>query len=342
MKRKITIIVPTIRKNSINRFLKEWRREFFENKKFDVQLIVIEDNPKKTFKLKQKKLIHYSWENIEKDLGKNSWIIPRRTDCIRSYGYWKAWQQKPDMIVTLDDDCYPLKNYFSGERKQKGFLEAHWKKLYGGMTIEEESWISTIKDLRPRGLPYQKRTKERTYKNIILNHGLWYNVPDLDGKTQLSTKKVSGLSNYAINQIIPKNKYYPMCGMNLAWKPEATPALYFLLMGQNKNGKYWGFDRFGDIWSGIIFKKITDRLEYNISSGNPIIWHDRASNALVNLKKETLGLKVNEYFWKAIDEIKLTKNNFKNCYKEIAQKLPLKNKYWTKLKKSMQIWTNLF
>lgn len=342
MKPKISIIVPTIRKKSINRFLKEWKQEFFGNRKFDVNLLVIEDNPKKTFNLEQKNFIHYSWQDIEKDLGKNSWIIPRRTDCIRSYGYWKAWQQKPDMIVTLDDDCYPLKKYYFGKQKQRGLLEAHWGKLNKGITIEENCWVSTIEKLRPRGIPYQKTIKKEKYNNIILNHGLWYNVPDFDGKTQLNLKKVSGLSGFAINQVIPKNKYYPMCGMNLAWKPEATPALYFLLMGQNKNGKYWGFDRFGDIWSGIIFKKIATHLEYNIASGNPIIWHDRASNAITNLKKERPGLKFNEYFWQKIDKIDLTKNNFKDCYKEISKKLSLEGIYWTKLKEAMQIWAKLF
>jgi len=341
-KPKITIVVPTIRKNSINRFLKEWCNEFFNNKKFNVNLLLVEDNPEKTFVLKQKNLAHYSWQNIKKDLGKNSWIIPRRTDCIRSYGYWKAWQQKPDMIVTLDDDCYPLEKSLKRKVKQKGFLETHWKRIIKGIILKEECWINTIKNLRPRGIPYQEMVKEKKYKNIILNHGLWYNVPDLDAKTQLSLKKVSGLGGYAINQIIPKNKYYPMCGMNLAWSPDATPALYFLLMGQNRNGKSWGFDRFGDIWSGIIFKKIADHLKYNICSGNPIIWHDRASNALINYKKEAPGLKVNEYFWQSIDKIKLTKNNFKDCYKEIAQKLPLRNAYWTKLKRAMQLWANLF
>jgi len=339
---KIIIVIPTIRKNSINRFLKEWKQEFLNNKKFDVNLLIIEDNPQKTFDLKQKNLIHYSWEDIEKDLGKNSWIIPRRTDCIRSYGYWKAFQKNPNMIITLDDDCYPLKKHFTKTKNKKKFLQTHWDALNKGINIQENYWITTIKDLRPRGIPYKKRIKIKKYKNIILNHGLWYNVPDLDGKTQLSMERVSGLNNYAINQIIPKNKYYPMCGMNLAWKPEATPALFFLLMGQNENNKYWGFDRFGDIWSGIIFKKIADHLGYNISSGNPIIWHDRASNANVNFEKEKSGLRINEYFWQMIDEINLTKNNFKDCYKQIAQKLPSKNIYFIKLKKAMKLWINLF
>src|SRR5260221_10881687 len=125
MKKKVIIVVPTIREESLQRFMYEWRDEFFAHKKFSVHLIIVEDNPQKTFKIKKiKNITHYCWEDIEKDLKKDSWIIPRRSDCIRSYGYWKAYQYKPDMIVTLDDDCYPLKNY-QKDTNQEGFLESH-------------------------------------------------------------------------------------------------------------------------------------------------------------------------------------------------------------------------
>jgi hypothetical protein len=47
-----------------------------------------------------------------------------------------------------------------------------------------------------------------------------------------------------------------MCGMNIGWKRELTSAMYFMLMGKDKNEKNWGFDRFDDIWAGIFVKKI--------------------------------------------------------------------------------------
>jgi len=345
MKIKVAVVVPTIREESIKKFLKEWKREFFENNEFEVKVIIVEDNPQKKFQIKEEKLIfHYDWQDIENDLSNNSWIIPRRTDCIRSYGYWKAWLIKPDMIVTLDDDCYPLKNYYHEKisGKQLGFLKTHWKRISEGVATTKNCWTNTIKDGRPRGLPYGNTVKKTITPNIILNHGLWYNVPDFDAKTQLKLAKTEGLFGFEIDQIVPKDNYYPMCGMNLAWKPEATPALYFLLMGQNNNGKYWGFDRFGDIWSGIIFKKIADHLGYAVSSGYPIIWHAKASDVFANLKKEASGMKINETFWKMIDQIKLTGKNFQECYGEIALKLSVEGDYWNKLKKAMRLWAELF
>jgi len=344
MKIKATIVVPTIREDSIRKFLKEWEEEFFQNPGFDTSLIVIEDNPEKQFQIaRNESIAHYDWRDIDRDLGENSWIIPRRTDCIRSYGYWKAWLQKPNMIVTLDDDCYPLEHYYHGKNaNHKRFLLSHWNKLNNEIVLDRISWISTVKKIRPRGLPYKRQYKKIRTANVILNHGLWYNVPDFDAKTQLSLEKSDGLVDFEINQVIPKNFYYPMCGMNLAWRPEATPALYFLLMGRNKDGESWGFDRFGDIWAGIIFKKIADHLGYEITSGYPVIWHNRASNVLANLKKEARGMVVNETFWEAIDAIDLRGRTVQECYSEISHKLSLGGSYWNILKKSMQIWQNLF
>lgn len=346
MKIKVSIVVPTIREESIEKFLEEWEGEFFGDSEFSVHLIIVEDNPKKQFRIKKNESIsHYAWQDIEEDLAKDSWIIPRRSDCIRSYGYWKAWLQKPDMIVTLDDDCYPLGHYYREPQDsilRQGFLKTHWERITNGIMSTRDFWVSTIKHERPRGLPYLKRTKEVHVTNVVLNHGLWYNIPDFDARTQLGFTKTDGFTGFEINQIIPKNTYYPMCGMNVAWKRIATPALYFLLMGQNKNGVSWGFDRFGDIWAGIIFKKIADHLRYAIASGYPIIWHTKASNVFVNLKKEASGIEVNETFWESIDAIKLQGQNFQECYLEIASKLSIGGVYWDALKRAMKIWANLF
>lgn len=96
------VVVPTIREDSIKSFLDAWKNEFR-----DLKIIVVEDNPSRTFDLNYGNVEHFLWESIDRDLGKESWIIPRRTDCIRSYGFWKAYHQEPEFIITLDDDCYP-------------------------------------------------------------------------------------------------------------------------------------------------------------------------------------------------------------------------------------------
>ncbi len=341
---KITVVVPTIRENSIQRFLSEWNVHFAKAK---AHVLVVEDNPDKTFAINQKEygfsVTHFSWNDIEKDLGNNAWIIPRRSSAIKAYGFMKAYKMKSDVIISLDDDCYPLEKYIPKLNK-KNFIASHIDALYTDIQ-SEDAWFSTIKisgDIRPRGLPYKKTQRKIRSEKIILNHGLWANVPDFDGTTQIKFSKFPHITNYFLQALVPQNVYFPMCGMNIAWKRELTPALYFMLMGKNTQEKSWGFDRFDDIWAGIFTKKICDHLGYRITSGAPTIWHDRASNPITNIKKERTGVVVNEKLWESVDSIVLTKTSVIECYKELAKKLPADTDYFRKLKKAMVIWADLF
>lgn len=313
---KIYIVVPTIREKNITEFLVAWEKELK-----DYIIIIIEDNPQKTFNINKSNVLHFSWEDIDNELKEKSWIIPRRTDCIRSYGYYKAYKLGADIIITLDDDCFPLDEYF---------VDKHIASLTKG---NENAWESSLENLKPRGVPYFNLNRNN---ECLLNHGMWEGIPDYDAVTQLNLIRLN-LKTEWVDKTISKGKYFPMCGMNLAWKRELTPAMYFLLMGKN-----YEYDRFGDIWSGIIIKKILDHLNYAVNSGSPAILHKRASNVWKNLQKELPGLPINEEFWQRIDNIKLTALNIKDCYLEIAENLNMEGEYWKKLKTAMKIWANLF
>lgn len=316
---KAVIVVPTIRENNIKDFLTAWGDEFR-----NTTLVIVEDNAERTFDIGGKNVEHYCHADIEKDLGKSAWIIPRKTDCVRSYGYFKAWQKKPDMMVTLDDDCYPIEG-------QSGFLAAHWSRLnHPGRT---NAWVSTLDGIIPRGVPYYAAERERP---CILNHGLWSSVPDFDAPTQLLQARHPQQFVWS-DRTIPVGSYFPMCGMNVAIRPEAIPAFYFLLMGRG-----YDFDRFGDIWSGVILKKISDHLGYCINSGSPAIKHLRASSVWANLKKEAPGLEVNEVFWSKVDAVRLRGTSFAECYREIAAGLDFPGEYWENLRRAMNAWTELF
>jgi hypothetical protein len=128
-----------------------------------------------------------------------------------------------------------------------------------------------------------------------------------------------------------------MCGMNVAFRPEVVPAFYFLLMGRD-----YEYDRFGDIWAGILVKKICDHLGYAVHSGEPAVSHQRASNVWANLRKEAPGLEVNESFWQAVDRVVLTKTTFGSCYAELANGLDIEGDYWDKLRRAMGMWAGLF
>ena len=134
-----------------------------------------------------------------------------------------------------------------------------------------------------RGMPYHGLYREI---ECVINHGLWTKVPDFDAITQLSNSRFRKAFE-TVDQVMPVGFYFPMCGMNLAFKPQIIPAMYFLLMGQRN----WPFDRFGDIWCGIFLKKICDHLGLGVKSGCPIVEHQDNVVRMDKLAKGTSGIR---------------------------------------------------
>ncbi len=322
---KVFLVVPTIRTLD---FLEDWADQLKT-----VEIIVCEDNPTKSVQIPQvgKKVTHYSWAEIDQELGDKGWIVPRRVSGIRNFGFLKAYQAGADIIITLDDDCYPVPGH--------SLVSLHKQNLK--LTVPRR-WTNTNPDSRhlfTRGIPYLNRDEAK----VMLSHGLWTNVLDHDGPTHLQNLNFRASFAEHFLQIVPAGAYFPMCSMNLAFRKEITPLMYFPLMGENTKGKKWGYDRFDDIWAGIFAKKIMDHLSYGVVNGAPFVEHRKASNPFSNLKKEAAGIEINEELWKAVDKVKLTKTTPKDCYIELAKKVKFpKGRYFTKLRAAMIIWANLF
>jgi reversibly glycosylated polypeptide/UDP-arabinopyranose mutase len=343
------LVVPSIRENSWNRFVEEWDRiDLFQL----VDVILMEDNPTKTFKA-DSKFTHLSWEDIDADLNNDSWIIPRRSDTVRSYGYYRAWQAGNPYIVTLDDDCYPPTQEHDGFHYKEGaqsFLDLHKDPFVS------QKWFNTLNNVKPRGIPFYNKGCDI---NTIVNHGLWTNVLDYDAPTQL-VNPIPEKFAYD-SRIVPHGKFFPMCGMNVAWKREVTVWMYHLLMGRqvdrepnvlNEDGTITTFqlpfDRFGDIWAGIFMKKLADINGFNVATGLPYIHHDRASNAFANLKKEANGLEVNEKLWEFVDGFETKRDDINEQYEELGyyissySEFQQYRKYFSELGEAMKIWSRLF
>jgi len=309
------IVIPTIREEHFMSWFRRWETEFANQ-----TIIVIEDSPKKSFRVpRRENVLHYSWEEIDEELKDNRWIIPRRTDCVRSFGFYKAHQMAPDMVVTLDDDCYP---------DHPDFLELHWRALNETHPTE---WFQHFPGIRVRGMPYELERWPTS-----LNIGLWSNVPDLDARTQLENAEYRSV-RAEISLAAPRGHFVPVCGMNLAFKPEIIPGFYFLLMGEG-----YECDRFGDIWAGIFLKKIGDHLGFQISGGRPYVWHERASDPQVNLRKERSGVVMNERLWKDVKAMELHQGSLRECYIALADQLPAYSPYWAQVKEAMKVWAGLF
>lgn len=310
------LVVPTIREHSIKEFVQVWEKRYPNLKDF---LILVEDNPTKTFDLGIKH--HYSWKEIDEDLKDKAFVISRRDSSIRSYGFLKAFQFDSKYIFTLDDDCYPCED---------DFVEKHIDKLENS-----PKWIPSIRGMRTRGLPYKNFGK---LDHVVLNMGLWTENPDLDSVQTLINGDGFGFIPPKGNHIIPHGQYQPVCAMNMAFKKEVAVLSYFAPMGEGQP-----YRRFDDIWFGIILKKICDHLNLSISVGEPFIRHIRASNMFVNLVKEAPGIAFNEEFWDIVDKIILLKTKPKECLLEIAEAFETnKNLYLNSYGSKLKIWSSFY
>lgn len=311
---KHALVVPTIRETSILEFLNAWDG-------LDWEIIVVEDNPEKSFRLIDVEH-HYSWSEIDELLGDKSWIISRRDSAIRSFGFYIAYLMGAEHIFTLDDDCLP---------RSKSFIEEHKR------AIEEAPlWIDSVPGYRTRGFPYEDvglNTK------VVMNMGLWHGVPDYDAVQQLSGVAPKRITLPQGHRLIPANQYFPMCGMNVCFKREAAPLMYFPLQG-----KGWPYRRFDDIWCGVIMKKICDHLGLQVSIGPPHILHSKASNVYKNLEKEAPGIGFHDTFWKTINSISLNETTPIGCMAQLGQNLlnVSANEYMWEVGRALVEWASLF
>ncbi len=196
-------------------------------------------------------------------------------------------------------------------------------------------WAESVPYQRTRGLPYHNKGK---LDSVVMSVGLWVGVPDFDSIQTLSAPVLDNFEPPKYTRLLANGQYTPICGMNLAFKREAAPLCYFPLMGLNSP-----YNRFDDIWFGILAKKICDHLRLHISCGMPFVYHDRHSNPFVNLQKEAPGIAFNENFWTIVDKIKLESTTIRDCVKEVAKNLlQCNDSYVSTLGKAMQVWETLF
>lgn len=299
---KIAVIVPTIREESYNTFLSKWTKLFI---KHDIRLIKIEDgdDPKlfDYIPVQDENMVYYmslkdgfslSVEKNIKDL------VFNKNDGVRNFGFAYVAKYCPEIeyIITLDDDTEP-----NGDT-----IQDHINALNQKVPV---SWISTANEYM-RGFPYWVREEAE----VVLSHGVWEGVPDWDAPTQLKLGNKTP-EVYFNNGAIPKGIFYPMCGMNIAFKRKMLPFMYFAPMGHKV-----GLDRFADIWCGINSKKEIDKRGWAVVTGQAIVFHKRASNVFTNLKKEAPGLELNETYWmgdtsKNPDYFKLYQSSYKRWQK---------------------------
>lgn len=273
----IAVVVPTMesRQEVYENFLEAWDLLF---KKYRIILVTVYDGEEPTAVITS--YINYSNSIGHKDpitLGdlpkKDRELIYNKNDGVRNLGFYiisKALKYV-DKIITLDDDTLPL-----GDT-----IQDHLDTLEKNVSI---SWIKSCSEYT-RGFPYAVREEAP----VMISHGLWKGVADWDAPSQL----VNGNPDIKISRYpVPKGIYMPFCGMNVAFRREALPYMYYAPMGYKV-----GMDRFADIWLGINLTRICAKKNWAIYNGGAVVRHERASNVWKNLQKEAKGLELNETYW---------------------------------------------
>lgn len=197
----------------------------------------------------------------------------------KNKGILRAIQAGADIIVVLDDDCYP---------EAKGmplaeFVQCHVEAL---KPQPATAYISTT-DPPSRGTTYFNRTITRP---IAASMGFWSGVPDYDAAGQLRHSDTQP----RFNQSVIYGLYFPLCGMNIAFHALQWPWCQFI-----------NVPRFDDIFAGYIWQKKAYACGEAFNLAGPTVRHARQSNVFSNLKAEAELLERNETLWSAISAAQL-------------------------------------
>ena len=239
-------------------------------------------------------------------------------------------------MYTIDDDCFVARNP-SGDDIDA--LQQHIQNL---LTPSTPFFFNTLYDpFREgadfvRGYPFSLREGVQT----AISHGLWLNIPDYDAPTQLVKPAERNTRYVDAVMTVPKGSLFPMCGMNLAFDREAIgPAMYFGLMGDGQP-----IGRYDDMWAGWCAKAIADHAGLGVKTGLPYIWHSKASNPFVNLKKEYKGIFWQEEIIPFFQTLSFPEEctDICDCYLFIADKVKEKlghlDAYFSALADAMVMW----
>jgi hypothetical protein len=229
-------------------------------------------------------------------------FIPTGADMIRSWGIYKAWLGGSRYTLTLDDDVRP------GDFD----LFVDYERAFNlGAVCSPYLSVGQFTESRyeMRGFPYGDRKRAE----VAIQYGGWHGTLDYDAATQIATQPEWEVFSPTV-VTVPRYAPVTTCIMNAAWRTEYAPIMWQLPM---LDGKY---NRFGDIWSGLLQKRVLDILGRVMQiNGRASVIHERASNPLTNLERELPGIELNEMLWRLISERRVDSTlSLVDTYREVT------------------------
>jgi len=275
------MVVPSNRPRHVREFLAAWSPY-----PWDETIVVCDDaQPFDLYPCRYD--LALSWADLP-SFGADAHVFSRRDSAVRCLGFVTAVGGGADVVLTLDDDCYP-----AGE--PAAFLARHVENLY-----YTNPWCSSCPGLVPRGMPYstgdQVTHRGRCDIGVAVSMGLWHGHADIDAVHTLADGHQA--TNYEPPcgvRVMHPAQFFPFCGMNFAFKAQALPALYFPPMGEGSP-----FSRFDDIWAGLVLQRALAAVDMLVTTGEPFVNHARASDPFKNLIREAPGVEANEWAWRLL------------------------------------------
>lgn len=209
----------------------------------------------------------YDWIILQQDTDKEGCAITKNK------GVHRAIENGADIVVVLDDDCYPDD---SGPRNLRDHQQQHAKAL----EPVPLSMFKRVTTPQSRGTPYNIPATMPVAASI----GFWSGVPDWDAASQL----VYGdkfVMNFHTEPIF--GQWFALSGMNIAFRPKDwLPWCQFI-----------DCPRWDDIWMGFLWQRHAYRLGQCFNLRGPRVRHSRQSNVWQNLRDEARYLEENETLW---------------------------------------------
>jgi hypothetical protein len=192
----------------------------------------------------------------------------------KNRGIRRAIDEGAKVVIVLDDDCFPHEGQSLDE-----FIAAHQEAL----RPQPVEIFEVVTDPPSRGTPYFNRTIAMP---VAASMGFWSHVGDYDAPGQLvhGAMKPMQFSRKAIS-----GRYFPLCGMNLAFRAEEWPWCQFV-----------NVPRFDDIWQGFLWQRKAYAAGQCFNLAGPMVRHSRQSNVWANLRDEAVNLERNETIWQEI------------------------------------------
>lgn len=291
-------------------------------------------------------------------------VIPEGDIRCRNFGFLRALKVGSDIIVSLDDDNYPIQGIdwlgtlLRAFEEKEGYHEvASQNNIINPCNVlDYEGYVYS------RGYPFGAWYSDSfsSYiasgkRRIMMHQMLWTNKPDIDSWSNLCypQTKVKGfrVPEGYVGLMEPKlvareGQYFPVDTQSLAFRKEL--AVFHALYQEPLFGL--PSHRYDDIWAGLICQKLINHNGDGASFGAPLMEHRRNKHDFVkDLQTEIIGASLNHRMWQVIMDMELTTKGYKEGFREIADKLPLGfenydrrvQEYIGRLSQSMKLWSNL-